>query len=146
MSDPISNISSGSAAMAASRVPIQSLGQEDFIKILVAQLTTQDPMNPQKDTEFVAQMAQFSQLESSKDMRAELENMRMQQDFVQANSLIGRQVQFAEGANGASFVGTVTGMRVTSGEPMVTVGDQSFFLSDVVRVDQAAATSGTYPK
>jgi flagellar basal-body rod modification protein FlgD len=144
MIDPISSTPT-SATLTAGRVPIQTLGQEDFIKILVTQLTTQDPMNPQKDTEFIGQMAQFSQLESSKDMRTELENLRLQQDFLKANSMIGRKVQF-DPEEGLGFVGTVTGMQVVDGQPQLAVGDKLFTLSDVVRIEQATATGGTYAR
>jgi flagellar basal-body rod modification protein FlgD len=144
MIDPISNASTN-AALTADRVPIQTLGQEDFIKILVTQLTTQDPMNPQKDTEFVAQMAQFSQLESSKDMRTELESLRVQQEFLKANSMIGRRVQF-QPEEGLGYVGTVTGMQVVDGQPHLAVGEKLFTIADVVRIDQAGATGGTYAR
>lgn len=144
MSDAISGISAGTATLAASRVPIQTLGQEDFIKILVTQLTSQDPMNPQKDTEFVAQMAQFSQLETGKDMRLELANLRMQQEFLKANSLIGRRVEFADGEN-FGFAATVDSMEVADGETLLSAGGRTFTLSDIVRVSPAQ-TSGSNPR
>src|SRR5688500_11321181 len=77
----------------AERLPVQTLGQEEFIKILVAQLTSQDPLNPQKDTEFIGQMAQFSALESTKSMQSEIQTLR-------ANSLLGHTVEVKlEGGN-----------------------------------------------
>lgn len=123
------------------RTPVQTLGQEEFIKILVTQLTTQDPMNPQKDTEFIGQMAQFSQLESSRGITGALEDLRAQQDFLKANSLLGRQVQFSAGED-AGYVGTVTGLEVKDGEPLLAVGTKIFALSDVVRVAPAETSRG----
>ena len=52
--------STDNSAHYAERMPAQKLGQDEFIKILVTQLRSQDPLNPQKDTEFIGQMAQFS--------------------------------------------------------------------------------------
>jgi flagellar basal-body rod modification protein FlgD len=126
----------------ASRIPIKTLGQEDFIKILVTQMTSQDPMNPQKDTEFVAQMAQFSQLESSKTVTSELTSMREQQDFLKANSLIGRRVQMA--SDDGMYIGTVSGVEMKGKEPLLQVGEETFALADLIRVDQPQ--SGTYAK
>ena len=131
---------STSSAPPPQRMPIQSLGQQEFIKILVAQLTSQDPMNPQKDTEFVAQMAQFSQLESSKTLTAELTSLRQQQDFLSANSLIGRQIQVADGD--AQFIGTVTGVEMSKGSPLIAVGEKTFALNEVVRVGAPASGHG----
>ncbi|MBT3276089.1 MAG: flagellar hook assembly protein FlgD, partial [Spirochaetales bacterium] len=45
-----------------------NLGKDDFMKILITQLTHQDPTEPMKDTEFIAQMAQFSTLEQITNM------------------------------------------------------------------------------
>lgn len=131
-----STAASAQAAEAAAPKS-KTLGQEEFFQILVAQLTTQDPLNPLSDAEFIGQMAQFSQLESSRGMMAELQSIRTQQDFVQANSLIGRQVQF-ETSDATGYLGTVTSIEVKNGQPLLAVGDQTFTLDQVVRVHPAA--------
>ena len=50
------------------RVPSKSLTQNDFLKLLVAQMTQQDPLNPKSDIEMIPQMVSFTQLEQSKNM------------------------------------------------------------------------------
>ena len=52
-----------------------SLGQEDFLRMLIAQLENQDPLNPQESTEFTAQLATFSSLEQEIAMRETLEDI-----------------------------------------------------------------------
>jgi flagellar basal-body rod modification protein FlgD len=139
MADIISGVGASSNATAmnyAERMPVQKLDQDDFIKILVAQLTSQDPMNPQKDTEFVGQMAQFSALESTKSMQVEMQTMR-------ANTMIGQTVEI--NADDTVVIGEVTGVVNVMGEPKIMVDDNVYSLSDVVRVERTAATPVSNP-
>ena len=53
-----------------------SLGKDDFLKLLVAQLSHQDPLSPQTDTAFVAQLAQFAQLEQSQNQSTTLSQIQ----------------------------------------------------------------------
>jgi len=55
----------------------KELGRDAFLKLLVTQLEHQDPMKPQADTEFIAQLAQFSSLESLQQMQATLESIKL---------------------------------------------------------------------
>ncbi|MDH3685677.1 MAG: hypothetical protein OEP95_05595 [Myxococcales bacterium] len=89
-----------SIGQAVPAVP-QALGQEDFLRMLIAQLENQDPLNPQDATEFTAQLAQFSSLEQLISMRTAVEELTSAQGVSQAlssASLIGREV-LAEASN-----------------------------------------------
>jgi flagellar basal-body rod modification protein FlgD len=119
--------STNNAAALAERMPVQMLGQEEFIKILVTQMRSQDPLNPQKDTEFIGQMAQFSGLESTKAMQAEIQALR-------ANSLIGHTVEIDDGES--NVVGEVSSIDKIQGELKIIVGGLPYSLSDVIRVKQ----------
>ncbi|MDX9754628.1 MAG: flagellar hook assembly protein FlgD, partial [bacterium] len=69
--------------------------QEDFFKLLIAQLKNQDPMNPVENQEFVSELAQFSALEQQTNQTKILEQMLAQQQgdaTTQALSLIGKEV------------------------------------------------------
>jgi len=116
-----------------SRIPIQTLGQNDFLKLLVAQLSAQDPMNPKKDTDFIAQMAQFSALEQTKGMQANLSALRVQQDLLQANELIGREVLLRVDAN-QTVTGVVSAVTIEAGTPKIVVNDKAYDLGQLVAV------------
>lgn len=72
-----------------------SMGKEDFLKLLVAQLQNQDPMNPSDPTEFTAQLAQFSQLEQLTNVNKSLEGlttMSSEMERMSALGLIGQDI------------------------------------------------------
>jgi flagellar basal-body rod modification protein FlgD len=111
----------------------KTLGQEDFLKLLVAQLSTQDPLNPTKDTDFIAQMAQFSSLEQTKTMGDQLSSLRLEQEFLQSNQLLGRTVEL-QGDDNTTNSGVVTAMRVEDGTPKIEVNGQLYGLEQVLSV------------
>ena len=115
---------------------MQTLGQEDFLKLLVTQMTSQDPLNPQKDTDFIAQMAQFSSLEQTKTMSADLSAMKSQQDFTQAAALLGRSVQVQTGI-ATTDTGTVSAVQLASGTPQLVINNKLYDLSQVLSVTPA---------
>lgn len=73
----------------------QSLGQEQFLKLLTTQLTHQDPMKPMENGEFLGQMAQFSTVSGIQDLQASFKdfaNSISSDQALQAASLVGRYV------------------------------------------------------
>lgn len=87
------NISS--ATSGTSTTEKNSLGQEEFLTLLVAQLENQDPLNPTDATEFTAQLAQYSQLEQLFNLNTAMDEMTLAQNNSQrisALSLIGKEV------------------------------------------------------
>lgn len=73
----------------------ESLGKEDFLQLLVTQLQNQDPLQPMENTEFVAQLAQFSSLEQLSNVNEQLSGVQMGQmnlSNLQATDLVGQQI------------------------------------------------------
>ncbi|NVZ10858.1 flagellar hook assembly protein FlgD [Allochromatium humboldtianum] len=71
------------------------LGQEDFLRLLTTQLTTQDPTNPVENEDFVAQMAQFSTLTGIEELTSSFESLSqtlLQGQALEAASLVGKSV------------------------------------------------------
>jgi flagellar basal-body rod modification protein FlgD len=79
------------------RMPTQSLGKDDFLKILMTQLSHQDPTSPMEDKEFIGQMAQFSTLEQMKSMAGDFSRLKDLLVQGEAASSLGRSVEILEG-------------------------------------------------
>jgi len=115
--------------------PSSTLNQADFLKLLVAQIQYQDPMNPQSDTQMAAQMAQFTTLQQATQSTNSLAMM-------QANSLIGSTVGVQiDSTHSAS--GTVTGVDLSSGTPQIIINGTDYSLSQVTSVTPPSANSTT---
>jgi len=75
------------------------MGKDDFMKLLITQLQNQDPTNPMKDNEFIAQMAQFSALEQTMNLSKSFEKFaeaQSQSQLIQYNSFAGKEVRWHE--------------------------------------------------
>ena len=107
----------GAATSAVGKV----LGKDDFLKLLVGQLKNQDPLNPTSDTDFIGQMAQFSQLEQTTNMATANSEQVAQQTGARAISLLGRTVTYPDAA-GTSTTGVVEKVEWSDGKPTLTVG------------------------
>src|SRR5713101_9569448 len=70
----------------------KSLGKQDFLKLLMAQLQNQDPSKPMDDTQMIAQMAQFSALEATQQLQQTIQNSSNMQTIFQAGALIGKYI------------------------------------------------------
>lgn len=117
---------------SASGTGTGTLNMDDFLQLLVAQLKNQDMYNTMDDSEYMAQMAQFSMLQAITDMS----ELSMTSYGV---SLIGKEVTVAQiGDDGtvSSIEGIVDSVNFFNGSPQVVVDDKSYSLSSVMSVNE----------
>ncbi len=112
-------ITSTPAVGAATATASSSIGIQDFLKILTAQLNNQDPLKPVDNQEFVAQIAQFATLEQSRQLNVKIDDLLSVQSSVQSVGLLGKTVDVNQ--NGFIVSGRVTALDVSSGSPMLTI-------------------------
>ena len=99
-----------------------TIGKDDFLKLLVGQLQHQDPMQPADDSQFIGQMAQFSQLEQETNSAQSTSQIATQLGHATALSLIGRTVSYNDDSD-ATHTGAVQQVDVASdGSATLTVG------------------------
>src|SRR3954453_20930318 len=82
------------ASTASSKTAV--MGKDDFLKLLVAQLQHQDPMNPMDDKEFMGQMAQFSTLEQITNVGTQMQNLASSSDMSSGVALLGHDVTYVK--------------------------------------------------
>jgi flagellar basal-body rod modification protein FlgD len=114
-----------------------TLDKDSFLKLLVAQLKYQDPSKPMDSSAFMAQTAQFTQVEKLQELATNQQNVLDAQLMVGASNMIGRQVSYT-GLDGKEAVGVVTSTTLGS-SPTLTVGANTDVpLSSVKQVSSTA--------
>src|SRR4051795_8793075 len=115
--------------------------QDTFLKLLVAQLKYQDPSNPADSTQFLAQTAQFTQVEKL----GQIADMIKAQQLIGASALVGRTVTYQD-ANGETQTGVVTKTKLNGdSEPTLVVGNTDVQLSKVTEVQESPTGTQTQP-
>ncbi|MFD1034618.1 flagellar hook assembly protein FlgD [Sphingomonas hankookensis] len=95
------------------------LGFDSLLKIILTQLTYQDPLKPMDNFQFVSQLAQFSQVQQGQAMSDRLQAILASTVTVQATGLLGKRVDVPAGA--ATLTGTVVGVSFAGGTPTATI-------------------------
>ncbi|MFC2477649.1 MAG: flagellar hook assembly protein FlgD [Treponema socranskii subsp. buccale] len=105
-----------------------SLGKDDFLKLLIAQLSNQDPTSPIENTEFIAQMAQFSSLEQMTNMSAEFTKLAGVFRVSEASSMLGKTVTLNVGDTTATGV---VQAATREENPRVMVGGRYYTMDQI---------------
>lgn len=113
-----------------------SVDYQSFLKLLIAQMKNQDPTQPMDSTQYVAQLATFSQVEQSVQMNTKLDSMLQSSALAQADAIIGHTITSADGKT----TGTVSEVKLTaSGLTAVLNGGGEIAVGPGVTVGPAAA-------
>jgi len=131
----IGTVAGNAAALANSATAGsgQTLGQNDFLQLLMTQLQNQDPMSPMDNTQFIAQMAQFSSLEQMTNLVSATQAMNANNEVAQSVSLIGHNVTYTN-SDGSTGSGVVSEVDVSSGNVQLKIGDTSIDPSSIATV------------
>lgn len=106
------------------RNSIAALGSDDFLKLLVAELTNQDPLEPTGNEELLRQISSIRDIEMTTSLTKSLQDLSGQQRLGTASSLIGQFVTGASGSDGTFESGMVVGIRFNAnGSPTLVLSN-----------------------
>ncbi|BFH67997.1 hypothetical protein J27TS7_38180 [Paenibacillus dendritiformis] len=140
----------------ASKKDGQTLGKDEFLKILITQLQNQDPMQPMQDRDFIAQMAQFSSVEQLMNIQTQLGSLH--QALGMSSSLIGKEITWygksedkeyqvgkdgQEDKNPILRTGIVESMIIREGKSYAKVGKDEVDLSTIAEIREPGEAPGT---
>jgi flagellar basal-body rod modification protein FlgD len=110
----------GSSTSSTNQTPQTAVvNQEDLFKILLTQLSYQDPLKPLDNAEFIAQLAQFTSLEQARQTNDNIESLLRMQSSNQSIGLLSRNVEVTTALS--KEVGSVTTITFEEGTPRLTI-------------------------
>jgi flagellar basal-body rod modification protein FlgD len=140
---PVTSGSTDGITGSTSNSPGSSLDENAFLQLLVAQLKYQDPSQPVDSSQFMAQTAQFTQVEKMDEMTKATESVLSLQQGLAASALVGKTVQWTlpDGTTGSGLAESASFGVASSAEPTIRVGSQDIPLSSVTTVGTPRPTT-----
>lgn len=113
--------------------PGGTLDKNAFLKLMLAQMQNQNPLKPQDNTQFVAQLAQFTSLEQMTNLATTSTQALFVNQLSLEQRLLGQTVT-VQNPDQSTVTGPVSSIRVENGQPNLVVGGQSYALTDIVQM------------
>jgi flagellar basal-body rod modification protein FlgD len=126
-------------ATSSTATATKELDKDTFLKLLVAQLSNQDPSSPMDTSDMMAQTTQLSMMESLSEIQASSREQFGLQMRMAAADLVGQQVTWTD-ADGKTRSGVVSGVDYSASVPVLTVGKDQIPLDSVASVSPAGST------
>lgn len=123
--------------MATTATASSTVSQNQFLQLMVKQLQSQDPLNPQDSGQMLAQLAQFSTLSGMEQLNASFSQMLTLQQITQGSNLIGKEISYTDSSGNAAS-GAVQSVGVTDGQVILSVNNAPVQLGQVTGVSPAS--------
>lgn len=121
------------ASSASANDPLKGLGLDQFLKLMIAELQNQDPLNPMDNSQMLQQISQIREIGSTDKLTKTLDAVLMGQNLTSASSLIGKHVTGLDD-NAKQVSGVVDRITLSDGVPKLHVGDQTVGLENLSEV------------
>ncbi|ARM87056.1 flagellar basal body rod modification protein FlgD [Rhizobium sp. CIAT894] len=139
--DATSGVGSSTSTSTSSSAKKATLNYDNFLQLLIAQMKNQDPTDPMKASEQVAQLATFSQVEQTVQTNTKLDTLLASSSLTQASSYVGKYMESADG----TVKGTIESVKVYSDGIIATTTDGGNILvqAGITVADKAPTTTTT---
>ena len=117
-----------------------ALGKTEFLKLLVTQMKSQDPLKPMDSTAMIAELAQFSSLEQMQNLNDQFTGMRRDNGMALSFGLSGEDVSLALNT-GETVAGTVEKVIWQDGESMLVIGGLAYPFSSILSLEKTAVVA-----
>lgn len=111
----------GATSAVNSSTSNMGLDLQSLLRIILTQLTYQDPLKPVDNFEFMSQLGQFTALEQSRQLSEKVDSLLLVQASTQAVGLLGRQVDYSTQTSSATASGVVKAISFRTGQPLLTI-------------------------
>jgi len=115
-------------------VATPTVSKDEFLKLFVAQLKNQSPMDPLKGHEFIAQLAQFSSVEQLTTLNASFADTLKFQQLSGGSEFIGKKATFVDPAGGGINAGVVQSAMVNGDSISLMIGNQEIPIANVTGI------------
>ncbi len=112
----------------------KGLGKDDFLKLLVAQLRYQDPLDPMDNAEFMSQTAQFSMVEELQNLTSMFEDSAFIQKLTQAAGMVGMRAQVLDPVSGQLITSPITGLTMQDSDVYFIIDEIAYRVEDLVEI------------
>ena len=128
----VSNVNQTSQFQKTERLPKNQLGKDDFLAILSAQLRYQDPLSGGDNTQYIAQLAQFSSLEQMQNLNLNISELVYFQNVQYGSQMVGKSVTVKDGQQ--QITGVVEKVSMKNGEINIVVNGNPYQLYQVEEI------------
>ena len=146
---PVEDVAATQATQATDTQNVfgdQFIGKDGFLKLLITQLQNQDPLEPMKNEDFAAQLAQFSSLEQMQNLNENFNQMMDLNKVSSTASLIGKEVTYQDESTGSLISGKVDKVLIKSDGTYFSIGGKEISSDNIKEIGQAASAPESQPQ
>lgn len=122
--------SSAGSTSAGSTDAFSNISSNDFLRMMIAQLQNQDPMNPMDDSQLLQQISQIRDIQASTELTSTLGNLGVGQNLASASALISKKVTALDNS-GNAISGIVQSVSMQDGKPQLVINGSNVSLSNI---------------